>query len=70
MTEQTKKYFNKAPVLPLLSTEEFTAIAADAGIGLSDWASNDLASSLSFFNLAITRQAASCYHNMTYNQQT
>jgi hypothetical protein len=51
----------------LLSAGAFSVTAADPGMGicLSAWASNDLASSLSFLSLAITRQAASCCPYMT-----
>lgn len=50
------------PLFPLLKAEPFSGIAVDIdmGICLSACANNDLASSLSFFSLAITRQAASC----------
>lgn len=53
---------NQVPLFPLLKAAAFTVsgAATDMGICLSACANNALASSLSFFSLAITRQAASC----------
>lgn len=63
----SEKHTEKEPGVPLLWTEAFTATAdCAAGICLSAWASNDLASSLSFLSLAITRHAASCCQNTDY----
>lgn len=53
------------PLFPLLTAVVPTAVVAAMGICLSAWASNPLASSLSFFSLAITLQAASCCQDKT-----
>jgi len=49
----------------LLTAVVPAAVVAAMGICLSAWASNPLASSLSFFSLAITLQAASCCQDKT-----
>ena len=49
------------PLFPLETTAAGATPAIDAGICLSARAKSALDSSLSFFSLAITRQAASCW---------
>lgn len=55
----------KEPLFPLLRVAlDATAVDAVGIICLSACARNDLASSLSFLSLAITRQAASCWEKI------